>query len=101
MIGLPLRPDSSLWTEFDTDLATIALHPGKSSLQESVETEHLPSVRCRLGLSVPDRKAFRRGMFENNVGCIQEPNDVFGTRIAERLDSDGLGISIGAGRPQG
>jgi len=30
------------------------------------------------------------------VSCIQEPTNVFGARLAQYLDPDGLGISVGA-----
>ncbi|MGH9317470.1 MAG: hypothetical protein ACRD1P_10215 [Thermoanaerobaculia bacterium] len=34
-------------------------------------------------------------MVEQNVPCIQEPKEVFGARIAQSLDPDGLAISVG------
>jgi hypothetical protein len=37
-------------------------------------------------------------MLERNVPCIQEPTSVFGTRIAQYLDPDGLAISVGEER---
>jgi hypothetical protein len=33
-------------------------------------------------------------MVELNVVCIQEPKEVFGARIAQYLDPDGLTISV-------
>jgi hypothetical protein len=33
-------------------------------------------------------------MVENNVKCLQEPKEVFGVRIAQYLDPDGLAISV-------
>jgi hypothetical protein len=33
-------------------------------------------------------------MVEKNVTCVQEPKDVFGARIAQYLDPDGLAISV-------
>jgi hypothetical protein len=37
-------------------------------------------------------------MMERNVGCIQEPKDVFGSRVAQYADPDGLTISVGESR---
>jgi hypothetical protein len=37
-------------------------------------------------------------MAEKGVRCIQEPKDVFGARIAQYLDPDGLAISVGEER---
>jgi hypothetical protein len=40
-------------------------------------------------------------MVANNVPCIQEPKEVFGARIAEYVDPDGLAISVGEARRGG
>jgi hypothetical protein len=53
------------------------------------------------GLSVPDLDAFHARMLANNVRCIQEPKDVFGARLAQYLDPDGLAISVGEERRRG
>jgi hypothetical protein len=37
-------------------------------------------------------------MVERNVPCIQEPKPVFGTRVAQYSDPDGLVISVGEER---
>jgi hypothetical protein len=37
-------------------------------------------------------------MLEKQVICIQEPKEVFGARIAQYLDPDGLGISVSEAR---
>jgi lactoylglutathione lyase len=106
VLGLPLRFESPAWTEFATEGATLALHPSKSSPSGEGDAEGLPAGRCRPGLSVPDLEAFHRRMIEHNVRCLQEPKDVFGTRVAQYLDPDGLGISVaeerrGGGRADG
>jgi hypothetical protein len=33
-------------------------------------------------------------MIEKGVPCLQEPKDVFGARIAQYLDPDGLPVSV-------
>ena len=72
VIGLPLRFESPHWTEFATDGATLALH----------------------GSEGPG--PFLKRMVDMKVSCIQEPTNVFGARLAQYLDPDGLGISVGA-----
>jgi hypothetical protein len=37
-------------------------------------------------------------MAARNVPCIQEPKEVFGSRIAQYVDPDGLAISVGEER---
>ena len=40
-------------------------------------------------------------MTEHGVTCIQEPEVVFGTRVAQYADRDGLVFSVGEHRPGG
>ena len=98
-LGLPLRFESPGWTEFATEGATLALH--KSEVNDSAKDDpnQLPSGRCRPGLSVPDLAAFHQRMVELKVPCIQEPKSVFGARVAQYSDPDGLVISVGEERP--
>ena len=86
VIGLPLRFESPGWTEFATDGATLALH-----LSEGPDTA---PGGCRPGLSVPDLDAFHKKMVGGNVRCIQEPKAMFGARLAQYADPDGLAISV-------
>ena len=95
VVGLPLRFESPGWTEFATDGATLALHADKHA---GPDPDDLPPGRCRPGLSVPDLDAFHRRMVEGNVQCIQEPKVVFGARVAQYVDPDGLSISVGEER---
>ena len=92
VIGLPLRFESPHWSEFATDGATLALHPAKS---RSPDQDDLPPGRCRPGIRVPDLDAFHRRMVEAKVRCLQEPKEVFGSRVAQYVDPDGLPISVG------
>ena len=98
VVGLPLKFDSPEWSEFATDGATFALHRAGSGsaeagpLQEN-GNDH-PAGSCRPGLSVPDLDAFHARMLEHNVVCIQQPKDLFGSKIAQYLDPDGLEISV-------
>jgi len=47
---------------------------------------------------VPNLDEFHKRMGEKNVRCIQEPKEVFGARLAQYLDPDGLAISVGEER---
>jgi lactoylglutathione lyase len=99
VLGLPLRFESPGWSEFATDGATLALHASKVSEAEDDSAQDLPAGRCRPGLSVPDLDEFHTNMVERGVPCLQEPKEVFGARLAQYVDPDGLAISVGEDRP--
>lgn len=98
VLGLPLRFETPGWTEFATDGATLALHSSEAPGSEADDPRRVPGGRCRPGLSVPNLDEFHKRMIEENVPCIQEPTEVFGARVAQYLDPDGLGISVGEDR---
>jgi len=97
LLGLPLRFESPVWSEFATDGATIALHLS----EKPAPTPDVPqdaAGSCRPGLRVPDLDDFHRRMVEGQVRCVQEPKEVFGARLAQYADPDGLTISVGEER---
>lgn len=94
VIGLPLKFESPGWTEFATDGATLALHAGEAPAPGASDPSATYAGRCRPGLSVPSLDAFHTRMTEKNVPCLQEPKSVFGARIAQYADPDGLAISV-------
>jgi lactoylglutathione lyase len=94
VIELPLRFESPGWTEFATEGATLALHASERSTAEKDDPANIPAGRCRPGLSVPSLDEFHKRMIERNVPCLRAPKDVFGARIAQYLDPDGLAISV-------
>lgn len=94
VIGLPLRFESPHWTEFATVGATLALHQSEAADGAADDSREVPAGRCRPGFSVPDLDEFHRRMIDHNVTCIQEPMNVFGARVAQYVDPDGLGISV-------
>lgn len=98
VLGLPLRFESPGWTEFATDGATLALHASGGSAPEGESPQLESAGRCRPGLSVPNLDDFHARMVERNVPCVQEPMAVFGARVAQYLDPDGLVISVGEER---
>ena len=93
-IGLPLKFESPHWTEFATDGATLALHLAESSPPPSADGGPRAGS-CRPGLQAQSLGAFHQRMIERVVRCLQEPKDVFGSRVALYADPDGLTISVG------
>ncbi len=93
VIGLSLKFDSPEWSEFLTEGATLALHRSEQPAAPH-DGSDLPAGRCRPGLSVRDLDAFHTRMVEHNVTCTQQPKDLFGAKIAQYLDPDGLAISV-------
>jgi len=98
ILALPLRFESPGWSEFATEGATLALHPTDGAGSAPDAPSNVPPGRCRPGFSVTDLDAFHRRMVELNVVCVREPEEVFGARIAQYLDPDGLAISVGEER---
>ena len=93
VLGLPLRFESTHWTEFNTPGATLALHledPNSSGSPAPLTAAGI----SRPGLSVEDLNRFHERMVDRKVPCVQEPREVFGTLIAQYLDPDGLVISV-------
>jgi lactoylglutathione lyase len=97
VLGLPLRFESPHWTEFSTDGATLALHLGGPA-GPTDNAQESPAGRCRPGFSVSNLDEFHKKMVANGVQCLQPPKDVFGARVAQYVDPDGLVISVGEER---
>jgi lactoylglutathione lyase len=96
VVGLPLRFESPHWTEFATDGATVALHSTAApNPDEGPQKE--PAGRCRPGLTVPDLAAFHQRMMAKGVPCVEQPREVFGSKVAQYADPDGLAFSVGEG----
>jgi len=98
VIGLPLRFESTHWTEFDCGGASLALHLADPADAANDSASASAAGRCRPGLAVADLDAFHARMLEHSVICIEGPKSVFGARIAQYLDPDGLQFSIGEER---
>ena len=98
VLELPLKFESPEWTEFATDGATLALHRCEIPEPSPDDPGQMPAARCRPGLQVADLDAFHRRMLEKNVRCFQPPAELFGARIAQYIDPDGLGFSVSEAR---
>lgn len=95
-LGIPVRFQSSHWTELATEGATLALHLSDRETLPDLPRE-IPGS-CRPGLNVPDLDTFHQKMVASGVPCLQEPKAVFGARLAQYADPDGLAISVGEPR---
>jgi lactoylglutathione lyase len=100
-LGLPLRFESPEWTEFATEGATLALHATEGAGPEGSSSRPAGAGLCRPGFRVPDLDEFHQKMMIKSVRCVQEPKEVFGARVAQYVDLDGLVFSVGEerGRP--
>ena len=98
VFGLKLKFESPGWSEFATEGATLALHAAEAVASTAHDPRKTPPARCRPGFSVADLDAFHQRMVDHDVVCVEAPKMVFGARIAQYLDPDGLGISIGEER---
>ena len=100
VVGLPLKFESSHWTEFATEGATLALHISEAGPAGQAErnAKDLPAGNCRPGFQVPDLDAFHRRMVEHKVRCLAEPKEQFGSKLAQYADPDGLPFSVGEAR---
>lgn len=102
MVGLPLKFESPEWTEFVSGEATLALHRAESpGAGPDAPARSEAAGSCRPGLSVPDLDRFHERMLAHHVVCLQEPKEVFGSRLAQYADPDGLPLSVGEERPKG
>lgn len=94
VLGLPLKYETPEWSEFATEGATLALHRGEGVDVQQDNPQKESAGRCRPGLSVPNLDEFHQRMIQNKVTCIEEPRELFGARIAQYVDPDGLAISV-------
>jgi lactoylglutathione lyase len=98
VVGMPLRFETEHWTEFNTEGATWALHKTDSPPKTGSGADLESAGSCRPGFQVPDLDSFHARMAEANAVCVQEPSLVFGARIAQYQDPDGLVFSVSQAR---
>jgi len=94
VVGLPLKFETTHWTEFETEGATLALHLSEVAQTSEINTGPEPAGRCRPGFQVSNLDEFHKRMTVNNVNCNQEPKEVFGAMIAQYVDPDGMVFSV-------
>lgn len=98
VVGLPLKFQSPNWSEFATEGATLALHSSGENIAASGNITSGQAGSCRLGFGVDDIDAFHQRMVTHGVPCVQAPTPVFGARVAQYTDPDGLQFSVGESR---
>lgn len=93
-LGLAVRFESPEWTEFATEGATLALHAARGARADDSSPHPVRAGSCRPGFRVADLDAFHQTMVARNVRCVHEPKEVFGARVAQYIDPDGLVFSV-------
>ena len=99
-LGLKLRFESPEWTELEAGGATLALHITAGPAAEH-GSQPAAAGSCKPGWRVPDLDAFHQKALAANVRCVVEPKEVFGSRLAQYADPDGLVFSVGEDRQPG
>lgn len=94
VFGIPLKFESSGWTEFVTEGATLALHKTDMARPNTEGPDVEYAGQCRAGFEVPDLDAFHKRLTKHKVPCPQEPTETFGVRIAQYVDPDGLVFAV-------
>ena len=94
VLDLPLKFDSSEWTEFATEGTTLALHTTQVANSDSAVPSQTPAGRCYLGFRVDNLAEFHQRMLGQGVPCIQAPKEEFGIQLAKYADPDGLTLSF-------
>jgi lactoylglutathione lyase len=88
VLGLPLKFQSTGWSEFVTGETTLALHPA---------SQKNPAGAVELGFSVPDIHKFHQEMNAKGVQFSMPPTKQdFGGLLAQFMDSEGGHCSVGA-----
>ena len=89
--GLKLKFATPFWSEFDTGLTTLALHPA---------SEANPPGRVQLGLATPDLPGVYADREAIGLTFVQAPVDEHGTLLSRVLDCEGAEVSLaGAAAP--
>ena len=94
ILGLPLKFETTHWTEFAIEGVTLALHKSDVTSWVKEEPKPEPPGRCRTGFSVTNLDEYHKRMIEYGVECVQEPKEVFGAMIAQYLDPDGMVFGV-------
>lgn len=94
-LGLTLKQETPIWTEFETGATVLSLH---ATPPDAVANPASPSPKPgsgQIGLTVADLDEFHERLFAAQVRCTRAPKrEEFGTRIAHYLDPDGMAIAV-------
>ena len=87
-IGLPLKFQSSGWSEFATGETTLTLHPA---------SDRNPAGKVELGFHVPDLQQRHTEMTTKGVQFPTPPQKQdYGGMLAQFVDSEGSHVSVSA-----
>ena len=84
-LGLELKFQSPLWTEFATGETVLALHPA---------SEENPAGGVELGFAADDLGEFYARRAELGIHFTREPKEMHGVHIAQIRDVDGAHVSV-------
>jgi lactoylglutathione lyase len=96
-LGLRLKFESPGWTEFETDVTTLALHGGTRAAGTGAAAQAGPVAgTCSIGFSVTDIKSTYAELSKRGARFVMPPTDQpnEGIRLAVCVDPDGLAISF-------
>ncbi|HEV2313857.1 MAG TPA: VOC family protein [Candidatus Acidoferrales bacterium] len=86
IIGLPLKFQSSGWSEFETGETTLGLHPA---------SEKNRAGKCEVGFNVENLQSFYEQLRAKGVVFSMPPKKQdFGGTLAQFVDSEGAHVSI-------
>lgn len=95
LIGLPLRMESTHWSEFDTGGCTLALHLAAAGELAPVQENQIPAGHCHTGFQVDDIDSFAARMEKAAVPLMRAVKlEDFGGRMGVWRDPDGIPVSI-------
>ncbi len=95
VLGLPLRFESSDWSEFDTGASTLALHGGNVLARD--ESAAMPAAgTCSIGFSVANVDETYAALKAKGAQFTMPPSEreCEGIRLAVCTDPDGLPVSF-------
>jgi catechol 2,3-dioxygenase-like lactoylglutathione lyase family enzyme len=89
-LGLTLRFASPHWSEFETGVVTLALHPASA---------RNPAGSTQVGFTTPDLGQIYAGREAAGLTFTAPPVDEHGTLLSRILDCEGAEIGLSGARP--
>jgi lactoylglutathione lyase len=84
-LQMPLKFQSSEWSELSTGETTLALHPA---------SPQNPAGKIQVGFEVQDIEGFYHQMTDQGVQFTQPPTSEAGSRLARFIDADRVEFSV-------
>ena len=103
-IGLPLRYETSDWTEFETGRTTLALHGGGRPREQSTAQGRPENYAgtCTIGFNVENLEETFKSLKSKGANFVMVPTlrEGEGIKLAVCVDPDGLMISFAQSVPR-